>query len=122
MLHQTQDHPELNFAIIIHLPPCARCIYYLQWNGNCIKDIPDFILFNNGTPQQKILQSFTFKQAPVNSTTKVTFVQIVCGPYTNVRKIRKSLSLLHIKVNVLEEERLTDINSNFFAIPFFEKC
>ena len=38
--------------------------------------------------------------------------------FSNGRKIRKSLSLLHIKVNVSVEERLTDINSNLFAIPF----
>ena len=79
----TPSSKEPKLGCIVYLPQCASVVYYLEWNGHCDKDLPDFVRFNSSTPSNSILDSFTFKKAPISSQTTITFVQLVLGPFTD---------------------------------------
>jgi len=79
----TPSSNEPKLGCIVYLPQCASVVYYLEWNGHCDNDLPDFVRFNSATPSNSILDSFTFKKAPISSQTTITFVQLVLGPFTD---------------------------------------
>ena len=67
-------------AVILYLPPCASYIYYLEWNGNTVCGVPDFVLFTDDTDAKKLLKSFSFRQIQFTKKTEIIFVQQVFGP------------------------------------------
>ena len=83
MIRNDYEKP-YKLACILHLPPCASHIYYLEWKGKSICGVPDFVFFTEDTDSKTIMNSFLFKKLQLTKNTDITFVQQVLGPSTKM--------------------------------------